>query len=238
MFLWLCAVPIIIFIGIATERQQRVGSALSNAISAVREARNNSIAVEQRHNFRKRRSTFPSAPPNYAKRATSWKHKFFCLSETDDDTLPLKKNNLILAGLGEKLITIPNIDCCPSEFHELIFKEFPKLREGGGIEFLKCIQSTRKLEPIPFEVSSSPRLLKSWIGAARVYIRPIQVSLDLTPEEGHTMVSIYCAYTYNYSYVLYTPSMQATNIKEKCLQCGRMIAISHLRDHIKIWYYL
>ena len=65
-----------------------------------------------------------------------------------------------------------------------------------------------------------------------MYIRPIQVSLDLTPEEGHTVVSIYCAYTYNYSYVLYTPPMQATNIKEKCLQCGRMIAISHLRDHI------
>ena len=173
---------------------------MSNAISAVREARNSSIAAEQRHNFRKRCPSFLGAPPKHGKRgkATSWTHKFFCLSETDDDTPPLKKNHLILAGLGEKLITIPNIDCCPTEFHKVIFSEFPKLHEGGGIEFLKCTQSTRKLEAIPFTVSSSPRLLRSWIGAAKVYIRPIQVSLDLSLEEGHTMVSIYCAYTYNY----------------------------------------
>lgn len=112
---------------------------MSNAISAVREVRNSSIAVEQQHSFRKCCSTFPSAPPKYAKRgtkSTSWTHKFFCLSETDDDTLSLKKNYLILAGLREKPITIPNIiGCCPSEFHEVIFNEFPKLRERGrGIE--------------------------------------------------------------------------------------------------------
>lgn len=179
------------YIGMTTERQQRVGSALSNAISMVREARNNSIAAEQWH-FRKRCPTLPGAPPKHAKRgkATSWTHKYFCLSETDDDTLPLKKNYLIMAGLGEKLITIPNIDCSTTEFHEVIFSEFPKLCEGGKIEFLKCAQSTRKLEAIPFTVSSSPCLLRSCIGAARVYIRPIQVSLDLTPELGHTMVSI------------------------------------------------
>lgn len=133
---------------------------------------------------------------NSKKGKTSWTHKFFCLAETDDDTLPLKKNALILAGLREKQITIPDIDCCPTEFYEAIYSEFPKLREGGGIEFLKCTPSTRKLEIIPFTVSSSPRLLKTWIAAARVYIRPIQISLDLTPEEGHTMVSIQCGHTY------------------------------------------
>ena len=161
---------------------------MSNAIAVVRDARNSSIAAEHRYNFRKRCSNLPGAPPKRGK-GISWTHKFFCLSETNDDTLPLNKHDLILAGLGEKLITIPNIDCSPTEFNEIIFSVFPKLRDGGGIEFLKCAQSTRKLEAIPFTISSSPRLLRSSIGATKVYIRPIQVSLDLTPEEGNTIVS-------------------------------------------------
>ena len=159
----------------------------------MRDARNSSIAAEHRNNFGKRRST--AAPRYAAKRgkgkATSWTHKFFCLSETDDDTIPMKKNHLILAGLGEKSLTIPNIDCSPGDFQEFICEEFPKLREGGGIESLKCVQSSRKLEVIPYNVSSSPRVLKAWIGAARVYLRPIQKILDLSPVDGHTTVSIY-----------------------------------------------
>ena len=169
---------------------------MSNAIAAVREARNSSIAAEQWHNFRKRRYTLSGTSPKARKGKTSWTHKFFCLAETDNDTLPLKKNSLILAGLGEKLITIPDIDCCPTEFHEVIYNEFPKLRVGGGIEFLKCAPGTRKLEVIPFTVSSSPHLLRSWIAVARVYIRPIQKSLDLTLQEGSTMVSIQCVCMY------------------------------------------
>ena len=93
------------------------------------------------------------------------------------------KNELILAGLGEKRVTISNIDCSAKEFQEVLFSEFPRLHQGGRVEFLKSTQSTRKLESIPFTVSSLPRLLRSYIGAARVYIRPIQMSLDLTPAQ-------------------------------------------------------
>ena len=120
-------------------------------------------------------------------RLSSWTHKFFCLSETGDNKVPstsLHKNDLILAGLGEKNITIDDIDCTPEEFKDAIMLEFPKLREGGGFELLKGAASTRKLEIIPFEISSSPRRLKSWIGTARIYLRPIQVDLDITPTEG------------------------------------------------------
>ena len=92
----------------------------------------------------------------------------------------MAKNALILAGLGEKQVTITNIDCNIREFQEVLYGEFPKLRQGGGVEFLKSIQSTRKLETIPFTISSSPRLFRSYIGAARVYIRPMQARLDLT----------------------------------------------------------
>lgn len=194
----------------ATDRQQRIGAALSNTVSLVREA---SIAVEQRHNFRKRRcSTLPGHLKNTKRgKETSWTQRFFCLSETDDDYVPMKKGDLVLAGLGERLITIPNIDCSPAEFHQIILNEFPKLREGGGIEFLKCTQSTRRLEPIPFTVSHSPRLLKSLIGAARVFVRPIQVSLDLTPAKDK-MVSIAI---YAHSFILRKPmyiSYMYTNV--------------------------
>lgn len=63
------------------------------------------------------------------------------------------------------------------------FQWIPKLQHGGGVEFLKSMQSTRILETIPFTISSSPRLLRSYIGAARVYIRPMQVNLDLNPAQ-------------------------------------------------------
>ena len=95
-----------------------------------------------------------------------------------------EKNELVLAGLGEKKISILDVDCETSEFHETLLQAFPKLRDGGGFEMLKCASSTRKLEVIPFSISKSPRLLRSWIGTARIYIRPIQVDLDLTAVEG------------------------------------------------------
>ena len=94
----------------------------------------------------------------------------------------MAKNELILAGLGEKRVTISNIGCSAKEFQEVLFSEFPRLYQGPGVEFLKSTQSTGKLET-PCTISSSPRLLRSYIGVARVYIRPIQMSLDLTPAQ-------------------------------------------------------
>jgi len=55
----------------------------------------------------------------------------------------MSKNVLTLAGLGEKRVTIPNIDCDAKGFHNILLDEFLKLRQGGGVEFLKCAQSTR-----------------------------------------------------------------------------------------------
>lgn len=165
---------------------QRFGDNYSNAINILRGARNTSIAAEQRHNFGKRRSTACLANQAKKLKSVTWTHNFVCLSETNDEKVPatsMAKNALILAGLGEKRVTIPNIDCSAKEFQEVLYAEFPKLRHGGGVEFLKSTQSTRKLEPIPFTTSASPRLLRSYVGAARVYIRPMQVGLDLSPAQ-------------------------------------------------------
>lgn len=167
-------------------RMQRFGSTCSNTINILREARNTSIAAEHRHNFGKRRGLASLANQAKKPKTMTWTHNFFCLSETNDEKVPtttVAKNELILAGLGEKRVTITNVDCSAKEFQEVLFSEFPRLRQGGGVEFLKSTQSTRKLESIPFTISSSPRLLRSYIGAARVYIRPIQMSLDLTPAQ-------------------------------------------------------
>ena len=174
---------------IVVERLQRLTGAYSQAMAALREARSGSIAVEQRRNFGgKRRSTGATAfrQPKRPK-PNSWTHKFFCLAETEESRVPstnIQRNELVLAGLGERRVTVPDVNCSPQEFQEILLTEFPKLRMGGGFELLKCTPSNRQLELIPFSISNSPSLLKSWIGTARIYLRPIQLNLDLTPTEG------------------------------------------------------
>lgn len=158
-------------------------------MAALREARSGSIAVEQRRNFggkRRNCSTAASRQAKYSK-LNSWTHKFFCLAETEEAKVPsssIQRNELVLAGLGERKVTISDINCSPQEFQETLLTVFPKLRSGGGFELLKCTASTRLLELIPFCISNSPSLLRSWIGTARIYLRPIQLNLDLTPTEG------------------------------------------------------
>ena len=114
----------------------------------------------------------------------SWTHKFVCLPKTEQARLPTtvkERNEIEVAGLGEKKITISDITCGSQEFTEIIYDAYPKLQKGGGFELLKCSQSSRELELIPFNISHSPRLLKEKMGTAKVYIRPIQMNLDLTP---------------------------------------------------------
>lgn len=157
-------------------------------MTMLREARNNSIAAEQRHNFssRRRSAVIEVGKPKRVKFSNSWTHKFVCLAYTDQEkscSSNAEKNELTLAGLGEKKITIPDIDCSPQEFRKCITTAFPKLNAGGGFEYLKCTPSTRKLEIIPFGISNSPRRLKAWIGTANIYIRPIQINLDLCTSE-------------------------------------------------------
>lgn len=49
-----------------------------------------------------------------------------------------ERQALLEAGLGEKKISIGNIDCNAEEFREKLLEEFPKLKEGGGFELLRC----------------------------------------------------------------------------------------------------
>ncbi|XP_065895804.1 uncharacterized protein [Dysidea avara] len=200
-------------------RRQRLEGAYGQAMAALRDARTGSIAVEQRHNFGGKRRSGAAAALRQAKRPklSTWTHKYYCLAETDEDRVPsssLRKNELVLAGLGERSVTISDVKCTPQEFQEALLTEFPKLRQGGGFELLKCAASTWQLELIPFKISNSLRLLKSWIGTARIYIRPIQLNLDLTPTEE--------------------VEEEVQSIRQKCLQCQELIPIAELREHLEV----
>ena len=108
---------------IAIEGRQRMESAYGQAMAALREARSGSIATLRQANWPK---------------LSTWTHKYYCLVETDEKRVPstsIKKNELVLAGLGEKNMTIPDVNCTPQEFQEALLNEFPKLQQGGGLNY-------------------------------------------------------------------------------------------------------
>lgn len=107
-----------------------------------------------------------------------------------------------MAGLGEKKITVTDVDCSPQELREHITMAFPKLSAGGGFEYLKCAPSTRMLEVIPLAICNCARRLKACIGNAKVYIRPIQMNLDLSTSEEFDDSSEVRTCTHTYIFVL------------------------------------
>ena len=66
------------------------------------------------------------------------------------------------------------------EFRDLLYEAYPKLKHGGGFQFFKCAPNSRRLEPLSSATLSSPSMLKSRVGNARTYIRPLQRDLDMS----------------------------------------------------------
>ena len=125
-------------------------------------------------------SAFISKSKKPKKRA--WKHRFVCLAWRDQHKIPttdVEKDDLLEAGLGEKVIEFPSLDANGEEFKE-IYSEYPKLRDGGGFELCRCLPNSRNLEALLTSVAlSSPAMLKERVGNARTYIRPLQCDLDM-----------------------------------------------------------
>ena len=148
----------------------------SRALHVVRNMR--SSRDEQRNNFAPYNSNATPAHSRYK----SWKGRFVCLSNCEDDQVPCTsaaKEVLIKAGLGEKLITVPNIDWSGKEFIDIIGASFPKLKDCGGFELLRCLPKSKSLDPVSAKMLQSPRMLKSIIGSGRIFIRPIQQNFSL-----------------------------------------------------------
>lgn len=68
---------------------------------------------------------------------------------------------------------------------------YPKLRKGGGYQFLKCIPNSRKLELLPPDVYNSPFDLKRRAGTAITYIRPIQKNLSIEFHEDSNVAEVH-----------------------------------------------
>lgn len=115
------------------------------------------------------------------KRCT-WKHRFVCLSSVGEEKVPTSaayKDDLLKAGLGEQTIEFEVLDAGPEEFRDFIYEKFPKLRQGGGYEFCRCLPNSRQLEPLSCSAYFSPSLFKDRVGNTRTYIRPLQRDLSL-----------------------------------------------------------
>ena len=136
---------------------------------------------------KRRGGAFPSLLPKRGKKRLSWTQKFVCLASKDRQRVPCsiaEKEELVEAGLREKSVFISNVECTAQEFKETLITEFPKLADAGGFELMRCVANTRQLEPISTTVSQQPKVLKTVVGNGRIYIRPIQQDLDLTPSEA------------------------------------------------------
>ena len=81
-----------------------------------------------------------------------------CLSSTSADRVPTSQSGKIIleeAGLGEKTVTVPDVDCSPQAFHQLLLAAYPKLESGGGFELLRCKPQSRDLVLIGSRISIS-----------------------------------------------------------------------------------
>ncbi len=113
-----------------------------------------------------------------------WAHNFFCLAEPHAVSVPTSaqyKQWLMTAGLGEKRLQM-SLTSTSSQVHDVIVQTFPQLSTCGGYELLKCIPNSRTLHPITVPSAGfTPDILKAEVGQGRIYLRPLQRKIPLTP---------------------------------------------------------
>ena len=122
----------------------------------------------------------------YDTAAKRWHHSFVCLAKVGQYLPPdtADRVRLVQAGLGEKRITC-GVDSGPEDLHQELLAGFPRLKNGGGYEYLKLDECGRKtLTVVPPPIGGyTPFYLKSIFHQAKVYMRPLQRCLDLTPAD-------------------------------------------------------
>lgn len=157
--------------------------------------------------------------------------KYGVLNLYDYQTLKAQKcqrrhKKLVLqnAGLGCKKIQFNlNFNIKKEVYAEVISDEkvldsdetvgFPKLKDCGGFEYMKCVPNCRLLQPSKEHISA--RTLKTVVGQGKIYIRPIQKILSVLP--------------------LKSP-LSTTNffIKERCMRCDVEFPINCLKEHVLV----
>ena len=86
-----------------------------------------------------------------------------------------ERADLLLAGLGEKNITLDEISHSQEIYSDLMF-QFPKLSEAGGFELLRVAKGSGKILRIQTKSCTVP-YLRAVVHHAVIYIRPIQKDL-------------------------------------------------------------
>ena len=149
----------------------------------------NSPFSQRRDNFRTRfnsrsfRPSFhPANPAKKKKKLAKWQNDFVCLASTTASKVPcnMDKAELIRAGLGLQQLSF-YLHGDSSDFYEDIVCAYPKLRSGGGFELLRsCEGNSKELAIIPPPPAGyTVSYLKSIMGHAKVYIRPLQSDLSM-----------------------------------------------------------
>lgn len=169
--------------------------------------------------FQRRTASNTPARPRTKKRkkAKDVTVKFFCLASTTQHDVPSseEKQQLLVAGLGEKKVTLPE-EANANDVRLGLKETFPKLKDSGGYEFMHAKPSSRQLNVIrEGENGYTIDFLKRFVGQGRVYIRPIQSDLDLTEtskdREGHGAI-----------------------VEEICNYCLNIYPMNKLREHIYV----
>lgn len=142
---------------------------------------------------KRKRSAWKSSKATKMKKLKMWTHTFVCLSDPGQSEPPDHRLRALLqlAGLGENRFPV-FLYGEADELQEELFSHYPKLAEGGGYEFLRQGDCGRELEVIPVPPEGySVQYLKGITHAARLYIRPLQRTLDTSSRQVR----------YRYSYV-------------------------------------
>lgn len=93
-----------------------------------------------------------------------------------------ERTALKLAGLGEKKFSV-FVYGTSSELQDDLFREFPKLASGGGYELLRAPEAGRRelvVTDMPHD-GYSVECLQAVVKSAKLYIRPLQRDLDMSP---------------------------------------------------------
>lgn len=115
----------------------------------------------------------------------TWTHEVLCLANTAQEATPSRaqKEELQRAGLGRSKIRFDG-NATPRAFKEKLEEVFPKLVDGGGFELFRRGSSANELVEIhpPPSGYSVPFLRdSSGIGQALIFVRPLQMNLDVSP---------------------------------------------------------
>ncbi len=123
-----------------------------------------------------------------------WSHVFVCLAHTDADRVPNDYSLLNANGLGKVKLALHE-ESDPMEIHSTIVKTFPKLSVAGGYDLLRTQDNSKQLTVIVAPPEGyTGAYLKSVLGQAKCFIRPIQYDIileDFPAQAAGTEVSQY-----------------------------------------------